>query len=127
MSLNRPGAVLLFGLALLAGSCGGGGASPIATEVELPAGPVEPGGLCLFYGIEGIVRGAQDYPGVAWLEVPGRRFDILWPSGFRARFSPRLEILDRAGRVVVREGETVEWTACASADPNVVLLMPPLR
>ncbi len=34
----------------------------------------------------------------------GRRFDIIWPPGFRARFTPKLEILDPSGAVVARAG-----------------------
>jgi hypothetical protein len=34
-------------------------------------------------------------------------FAITWPAGFRARFSPGLEILDPSGTVVARGGVVI--------------------
>jgi hypothetical protein len=35
----------------------------------------------------------------------GHRENLLWPPGFRARFTPTLEVLDPFGRVYAREGD----------------------
>jgi hypothetical protein len=40
-------------------------------------------------------------------EPDGRRENLLWPAGYRARFAPGLEVLDPSGRVVAREGDRV--------------------
>ncbi len=40
-------------------------------------------------------------------ESDGRQENPLWPTGYRARFAPELEVLDPSGRVVAREGDRV--------------------
>jgi hypothetical protein len=46
-------------------------------------------------------------PAVWGIDAGGLRFDIRWPAGFTARFTPTLEVLDPAGNVVARGGQTV--------------------
>jgi len=73
--------------------------------MELPATDVPPDRLCLWVGLDATLRGDPDDPDVAWLAYPGGRVEVVWPPGYRARFAPRLEILDPRGRVVLREGQ----------------------
>jgi hypothetical protein len=62
-------------------------------------------------------------PRIAWLEPGGAR--LVWPAGFSARFTPRLEIVDRDGSVVMREGEQVSGACVAGPvdDPGRVLMI----
>jgi hypothetical protein len=62
---------------------------------------------------------------LAWLvNNLGTRHDVVWPAGYRARFIPKLEVLDADGTVVLREGDPVTG-ACVTSEPGVYLLMPP--
>lgn len=66
---------------------------------------------CAGIGLVGAtLTGDPHDPRVAWLKSPanGGRIDIVFPPGFSARFTPRLEILDAAGQVVARDGDPVE-------------------
>ncbi|HEX5467176.1 MAG TPA: hypothetical protein VFW92_10935 [Candidatus Limnocylindrales bacterium] len=45
-----------------------------------------------------------DPPDWGVTRADARRFDIVWPAGFTARFDPDLEILDPSGAVVARAG-----------------------
>jgi hypothetical protein len=50
---------------------------------------------------------------VAWLTGSYGRKDVVFPVGFTARFTPSLEVLDRAGAVVAREGDLIDG-ACVT-------------
>jgi hypothetical protein len=66
---------------------------------------------CAGYGLaDALLRGDPKAPGEkVWLEPigPGARKPrlVTWPAGFRARFTPRLELIDASGLVVAREGD----------------------
>jgi hypothetical protein len=55
------------------------------------------------------IHGSTGDPTLTWIvfEPDGRRENLLWPAGYRARFAPALEVLDPSGRVVAREGDRV--------------------
>lgn len=59
-----------------------------------------------------IVHGDPDASVKVWLEpissTAPSRIDAIWPAGFVARFTPRLELLDASGKVVVREGDVLK-------------------
>lgn len=55
-------------------------------------------------------------PPVWGINLAGQPFAIVWPAGFRARFSPGLEILDPSGTVVARGG--VVSDAGGAGDPT---------
>jgi hypothetical protein len=66
-------------------------------------------------------------PRVAWLvSATGARMDVVWPAGYRARFRPRLEVVDAAGSVVLRAGDTVSG-GCGTANPSFLLMYPPFK
>jgi hypothetical protein len=62
---------------------------------------------CAGIGFDGSLQGDPSDPRVAWIVVGGRRVEVVWPTGFQARFDPRLEILDATDTVVLREGDPV--------------------
>jgi hypothetical protein len=55
-----------------------------------------------------VVRGSPDHLALTWIVFAddGHREPVLWPEGYRARFTPSLEVLNPFGRVVVREGQS---------------------
>jgi hypothetical protein len=56
-------------------------------------------------------------PAVWGIDAGGLRFDIRWPAGFTARFTPSLEVLDPTGSVVARGGQTVRDAGGSGLDP----------
>ena len=64
--------------------------------------------LCAGGGFAGSVEihGSETDADLVWLtRLDGSRQKLVWPAGFRARFTPRLEIVDAAGAVFAREGD----------------------
>lgn len=110
-------------LAFVAGCSGAPGESasrvptPLPTlapgEIPLPTFLEEVDGqpqLCAGSWYEGDVRvhGSPDDPALTWIVFAndGHRENLLWPPGYRARFTPMLEVLDPFGRVYSREGDS---------------------
>lgn len=106
------------------GCTGAPSGPPSATELPLPSlapgeyalptfqtmlngQPVACGGVG--YAQEVTIHGSAADPALAWIVFArdGHREDLLWPAGYRARFTPALEVLDPSGQVVAREGELV--------------------
>ena len=82
--------------------------SSLAVTVPLPTLATESGGFCRGIGLDATLTGDPGDPRVAWLiGRGGDRIDVVWPAGFRARFSPLIEILDPSGTVVLRDGDPV--------------------
>jgi hypothetical protein len=104
-------------VALLAGCAAGSPTPPLATlgpgEVALPEYLAEVGGapqLCAgvaWVGFSVVVHGSRDDPALTWIVFgnDGHRENLLWPPGYRARFTPSLVVLDPTGQAVAREGE----------------------
>ena len=55
-------------------------------------------------------------PSVWGIDNTGRRFDIVWPYGFHARFDPALEVLDPTGRVVAKAGLVSDASGAGGGD-----------
>ena len=65
--------------------------------------------MCEMALLEGILHGDHADPHVTWLIAPtGVRRELLWPWGFTARFTPRLEVVAQDGAVVAREGDDLD-------------------
>lgn len=112
----------LFALSLAA--CAGKGAVS-SSEFALPTVPSAVSSACRGVGLRATLHGDPSDPRIAWVVYDGGgRRDVIWPTGYRARFAPRLEVLDTDGRVVLGEGDRIEG-ACVTDDPNVLLLVPP--
>ena len=61
-------------------------------------------GACRGVGLGGVVlTGDPSDPRVAWMMAGSTRSDVLFPPGFTARFTPRLEVLDGAGHALFWE------------------------
>ena len=111
---------------------GGWGWDPSKAGIALPNGEVSvvttnslAGGACAGVGLDAVLRGAANDKRVAWLEnhMGGGDLAIVWPAGYRARFTPTLEILDEHGSVVLRDGDPVTG-ACGTANGSVYLEPP---
>jgi hypothetical protein len=87
------------------------------------------GTACAGVGAEAVLRGSPTDPRIAWLEdttslATSQRRDVVWPAGYRARFSPGLEIVDENGNVVLRDGSKITGL-CTGGD--VPLMEPPFE
>lgn len=94
--------------------------------VTVPSGAVV---TCAGIGlVDAALHGDPNDPKLAWLinAVGPSRIDLVWPSGYSARFDPQLEIVDPNGVVVMREGDQIEG-ACVTSQPNLLLLLPPFE
>jgi hypothetical protein len=88
------------------------------------------GGVCAGVGLDAVLRGSPTDPRVAWLENNmgvQARMEATWPAGYRARFSPSLEVLDEHGNVVIREGDTVAGACGNNPDTGMLYLEPPFK
>lgn len=79
-----------------------------------PTFPPASGGALSACGLVGFndsgLHGSPTAADPVWVEAvasPGAKVAVRWPAGFRARFSPKLELLDPAGVVVAREGDVL--------------------
>ena len=94
----------------------------------LPTSNYLAGYICVGVGLDAVLHGSPTDPRVAWLESrlgAVRREEVTWPAGYRARFDPKLEILDQNGSVVLREGDAV--TGTCGKGKNGVYLEPPFN
>jgi hypothetical protein len=96
----RAGALLA---AVLVWSCA---RQPVPTSV-LPA--TELFGFCRGIGLDAVLVGDPTDGRLAWLEsrIVEARMELVWPTGYVARFTPELEVLDEQGSIAFREGDTV--------------------
>jgi hypothetical protein len=71
------------------------------------------------------IHGSTGDPALTWIvfEPEGRRENLLWPAGYRARFAPGLEVLDPTGHVVAREGDRVTG-GCAMPPGGTFISLP---
>jgi hypothetical protein len=83
-------------------------------------------------GLDAFLHGDATDPHVAWLVsssyvLPSAdraiRMEVVWPPGYRAKFVPKLEVLNNMDQVVLREGDHITG-ACGSSEPNTWLLEP---
>ncbi len=71
-------------------------------------------GNCRGVGVDAVLHGDMAAPDVAWLtRRDGIRHDIVWPSGYRARFNPDLEVIDADGHIAFREGDRIDGACTA--------------
>jgi hypothetical protein len=122
---------------LLAGGCVGpvGGPLSASTSPSLPPAardyvlpefqksvggiPVACAGVAYIEKV--VIRGSADDPALAWIAFSdGRRENLVWPSGFRARFVPKPKILHASGRGVARDGDLA--TGDCPMPPSGVLI-----
>ena len=115
---------------LLAGACGTSGPGPSArtlgpNEYALPSdpnlvlGPDATPMACAGVGLDAVLVGGASDPRKAWLSdvQTGRRIELVWPSGFTARFDQgtAFDVLNASGRVAIVGGSHVNG-ACVGAD-----------
>jgi hypothetical protein len=97
-------------------------ALPTAQPRDLPSG-VALG--CSSMLTPSVLRGNAADSHKAWLVgYDDKRIELVWPEGYRARFAPSLEVLDRTEQVVLEAGDFVDGT-CGIGDPGGQLMQPP--
>ena len=107
--------LLALGLSATLGACGTApGPTPTAFlgTVTLPTFDTA---VCAGIGTDATLTGDPADPRVAWLESGGQRVDAVFPVGFTARFTPKLEVLDAHGVVVAQEGTHIDG-GCVAGD-----------
>ena len=81
-----------------------------------------------------VLRGDASDPRVAWIEqhvaLPEASpqditVAVIFPAGYRAAFTPKLEILDENDKVVLRDGDPIQGTC--GGDSSGVYLSPPFQ
>ena len=84
-------------------------------------------GACRGVGLESHITGDPSDPRIAWLvqDVGGKRLDVIWPPGYKARFTPRLEVLDEKGAVAFHDGDPVTGGCTTGPDAQGPLLIAP--
>lgn len=103
-----------------------------ADEFALPTQPPPQYTACGGVGFDATLAGSPTDPRLVWL-VPGSspygssgaRIDVVWPSGYRVRFTPSLEVLDDTDTVRLRGGDPVEG-GCVAPE-GLYLLEPPFN
>jgi hypothetical protein len=102
--------------------------SPLDGLYQLPTMNWLPGGACAGVGLDAVLRGSPTDARVAWLDSTlggPARLDVTWPAGYHARFTPKIEILDENGSVVLRDGDAV--TGACGPGAGLLSLEPPFR
>jgi len=90
---------------------------------RLPTNGAVGGGGCLGLGLdEAVLDGKATDPHVAWVVTSAGREEVFFPLGFTARFTPRLEVVNSAGRVVAHEGDSVDG-GCWTVDDGPILIL----
>ena len=90
---------------------------------RLPTNGAIGGGGCL--GVDfapGVLHGDPADKRTAWVVTSGGRQEVFFPLGFTARFTPRLEVMNRSGRIVAQEGDAVDG-GCWTVDDGPVLIL----
>ena len=119
--LSRVGLAVAFASLTTAGCASPPAPTPtpvpagfINLAVELSASFPPHDGSVIACGMSGyddsVLRGSPSAVDPVWLEAvarPGVKIAIRWPAGFRARFAPKLELIDPGGTVVARDGDVL--------------------
>ena len=118
MSGGRLAVTALAALALIV-ACG-----PEALAVPTVDRTAEQLG-CTGIGLDATLTGDPNDPRRAWLVQADteRRVDIVWPAGYRARFTPSIEVLDAGGNVVMAAGDQVTTACVIGGNPDAPLLI----
>ena len=103
-----------------------------ADERPLPTQPPPAYSACGMVGFDATLAGSPTDPRLVWLMAgsspygsSGERIDVVWPSGYRVRFSPALEVLDDTDMVRLHGGDRVEGGCVAPG--GLYLLEPPFN
>jgi hypothetical protein len=115
--LELRSAVLGIGLVLVTAACNVAPRLPTIDSFN---------GNCRGVGLSAHVTGDASDPRVAWVvQDNGGRRDVIWPPGYTARFTPKLEILDENGIVRLRDGDAVDGGCVTGPDGHGPLLIAP--
>lgn len=97
--------------------------------ISLPTAITEINGTAILcaggsYAERATLHGSAADPALTWITFhrSGGRRNVLWPAGYRARFTPQLEVIDPAGSVVAREGQAVRGGCPMHPDGEMIEL-----
>jgi hypothetical protein len=93
------------------------GCSPVEHPLPLAENP----NACRGVGIEATLAGSPTDNRVTWLvrAENGNETPLVWPPGWKARFTPSLEVMDPSGIVRFRQGDLVSG-ACVKGPPDAL-------
>lgn len=103
---------------------GGCGVIPTAS---LRTDPTRLGSCGIGVGRDATVHGSASDPRLAWAvdNTSGQRAELIWPSGYNARFTPALVIVDRDGKAVAHEGDLIIGSCLSRNDePDAIQVDP---
>ena len=98
--------VVLIAMASVTG-CDSAQTYPLRTDARVHSVPLCQNGAALpsvSGALDGDVTATPDY---VWLDNADTRTYLVWPSGFRVRFEPTMQVLDEAGAVVAGQGDMI--------------------
>jgi hypothetical protein len=124
-------AVVAVAVAIVLASCGTPNStrSLVANEYWLPADPglvLGPGATamaCAGVGLDAVLTGSPSDPRKVWLvdATSAGRIDLVWPTGYSARFGQGFDVLNASGTIAIVGGSHVSG-ACVTAGDNVYWL-----
>jgi hypothetical protein len=94
-----------------------------ATTRSLPT--LDTGGGCRGVGLDARIAGDPSDPRLVWLldNQGGGREEVVWPTGYSARFTPQVEVLDEHGMVAFRQGDVVSGGCVTGPDAQGPLMI----
>ncbi len=106
---------LVVCMSILAGGCS---TTPPPATLTLPATDLV--GFCRGLSLDATLVGDPTDERLTWLvsRSTGARRDLVWPTGYVARFVPEVEVLDERGRVAFRAGDAIVEGCLAVRDSN---------
>jgi hypothetical protein len=95
---------------------------------SLHTNPARLGSCSVGVGRDATIHGSAADPRLAWAidNGSGKRVELVWPSGYTARFSPDLAILDRDGQVVARDGDLIIGSCLNNDDEPAAIQVDPV-
>lgn len=118
---------LASGIAVVLVFCWSLTACGFFAAASLHTNPTRLGSCSVGVGRDATIHGSAADPRLAWAidNGSGKRVELVWPSGYTARFSPDLAIIDRDGQVIAHEGDLIIGSCLNSDDEPEAIQVDP--